>query len=412
MQTKAEVFSKRRENLINSLNENELVIVFANEEATGANRFLQNSHFYYFTGLNTPEAILIMGKANNKGFDEVFIQKNIPERIVWDGEKIWPEQVTKISGIDTVLFIDDFEKNTVFHLNAFKKIYFNCDLVGLNQPLNKALFFIKRAQERVPHLTFEDISNIIRPLREIKDETEIEAITESIRITWEGIKLIWQNARPGMMEYELEAMLHFEMQKKGCRNYGFVPIVAAGKNAATLHYVDNNTIIEDNQLVLLDVGASQNNYSADISRTFPVNGKFTDRQKEVYQEVLNIQKEIIAMVKPGVSMGDLNKRTRELMFASMTKLGLIKEESEIIKHYMHGIGHHLGLDVHDIGARDSVLKEGMVITVEPGIYIADEAIGIRIEDDVLVTADSHRVLSAFIPKEIDELERLLQDHRK
>ncbi|HOQ80410.1 MAG TPA: M24 family metallopeptidase, partial [Candidatus Cloacimonadota bacterium] len=218
--------------------------------------------------------------------------------------------------------------------------------------------------------------------------------------------------RPGMMEYELEAMLHFEMQKKGCRNYGFVPIVAAGKNAATLHYVDNNTIIEDNQLVLLDVGASQNNYSADISRTFPVNGKFTDRQKEVYQEVLNIQKEIIAMVKPGVSMGDLNKRTRELMFASMTKLGLIKEESEIIKHYMHGIGHHLGLDVHDIGARDSVLKEGMVITVEPGIYIADEAIGIRIEDDVLVTADSHRVLSAFIPKEIDELERLLQDHRK
>jgi Xaa-Pro aminopeptidase len=402
---------KRRENLINSLNDGELVLIFANEEATGANRFLQNSNFYYFTGLNTPEAILLMGKINGKSLDEIFIQRNIPERIVWDGEKIYPIHVTLLTGINLVLFIEDFEKNVVSHLTQFKKVYINCGVVGLNQPLNKSLLFIDKLKQRVPHLEIQEVSPIIRPLRQIKDELEIEALTQSIKITWEGIKSIWQNARAGMKEYELEAMLHYEMQKQGCRNFGFVPIIAAGENAATLHYIDNNTTIEDNQLVLLDVGASHENYSADISRTFPVNGKFTDRQKEVYQEVLNIQKEIISMVKPGISMVDLNAKTRELMFAAMMRLGLITEEKDVIKYYMHSIGHHLGLDVHDVGTRDSILEEGMVITVEPGIYIADEAIGIRIEDDVLVTAESNRVLSDFIPKEIDELESFLQKHR-
>ncbi len=406
-----DVFCRRREKLVSNLNKNELVLIFANDEASGANRFLQNSHFFYFTGLKTPEAVLVMGYIDETPIDLIYIQRNIPDRIVWDGEKIYPKEVTEITGIKTVLFLDNFESSISNYLYQADKAFINIGLHELDQPLSKTLHFVKKVREKLPHVCFRDVNPLIRPLRQIKDETEVEAITESIRITWAGIKSIWMNARAGMMEYELEAMLHFEMQKRGCRNYGFVPIIAAGKNAATLHYIENDCRIEDDQLVLLDVGASYENYSADITRTFPINGKFNERQKEVYAEVLNIQQEIIAMIKPGVGMAELNKKTREMMFEALKRLNLIKEESEITKYYMHGIGHHLGLDVHDIGARDSILQEGIVITVEPGIYIPEEAIGVRIEDDVLVTSNGHKVLSDFIPKEIDELEKILADYK-
>ncbi|HOD53204.1 MAG TPA: Xaa-Pro aminopeptidase [Candidatus Cloacimonadota bacterium] len=406
-----DVFLKRREKLVSSLNKNELVLIFGNDEPGGASRFLQNSHFFYFTGLKTPEAVLVMGHIEENPIDLIYIQRNIPDRIVWDGEKMYPDEVTQLTGIKTVLFLDNFEGSISNYLYQADKAYINIGLHELDKPLSKTLHFVKKVREKIPHVCFRDVNPLIRPLRQIKDETEVEAITESIRITWAGIKSIWMNARAGMMEYELEAMLHFEMEKRGCRNFGFVPIVAAGKNAATLHYIENNCRIEENQLVLLDVGASNENYSADITRTFPISGTFSDRQKEIYAEVLYIQKEIIAMIKPGVGMAELNKKTRELMFESLKKLNLITEESEIVKYYMHGIGHHLGLDVHDIGARDSILQEGVVITVEPGIYIPEEAIGVRIEDDVLVTSNGHKVLSDFIPKEIDELEKLLAEYK-
>lgn len=406
------VFSARREKLISSLNKNEIVLIFANDEAHGAGRFLQNSHFYYFTGLNTPEAVLAIGIIDEKPVDMIYIQKNIPERIVWDGEKIYPEQVTELTGIKQVLFLDNFENSISAILYQADRAFINIGLTELNQPLSKTLHFVKKVREKVPHVIFRDVNNHMRPLRQIKDETEIEAITESIRITWAGIKSIWLNARAGMYEYELEAMLHYEMEKRACRNFGFVPIIASGKNAATLHYVENNCQIKGGDLVLLDVGASMNNYSADITRTVPIDGKFNDRQREVYAEVLHIQKEVISMIKPGVGMADLNKKTRELMFESLKKLGLITEESEITKYYMHGIGHHLGLDVHDIGARDSILQEGVVITIEPGIYIPEENIGVRIEDDVLVTSNSYKVLSDFIPKEIEDIEAFFANREK
>lgn len=402
----SEIFISRREKLISSLNDNELVLIFGAEDAHGVNRFLQNSHFFYFTGLNTPDAVLVMGKTNGKNTEMVFVEKNIPERIVWDGEKMKPEEVTAKSGIKRVNFLEDFEQTVCYYLFNADKAYANIGLQSLNKPLTKPLLFIQKVQAKIPHIAFRDISNLIRPLRQIKDETEIAAITESIKITWAGIESILKNAKAGMFEYQLEAMLHFEMQKLDCRNYGFTPIVAGGKNAATLHYSDNNREIKDGEMVLLDVGAAKNNYSADITRVFPVNGKFSDRQKAVYSEVLAIQKVVIAIAKPGVPMADLNKKTVELMFSALKRLGLITEEKEVSKYYMHGVSHHLGLDTHDVGAPDTILAPGMVFTVEPGIYIPEENIGVRIEDDVLITADGYRVLSDFIPKEISEIEAL------
>ena len=209
-----------------------------------------------------------------------------------------------------------------------------------------------------------------------------------------------------MKEFELEAILQYHIIKNGLKHQGFVPIIAAGKNATTLHYIRNDSKIGNNELVLLDVGAACNNYSADISRTFPVSGKFTARQKEVYYEVLNIQKEIIEMVNPQVGLTDLNKRTNELIAEALIRLKLISDKKDFRKYYMHSVSHHLGMDTHDLGSRDSVLEAGNVITVEPGIYIPEEGIGIRIEDDILVTKDGYKNLSADIPKEIEDLENM------
>jgi Xaa-Pro aminopeptidase len=199
------------------------------------------------------------------------------------------------------------------------------------------------------------------------------------------------------------------MQKNGVQRWGFAPIIAAGINAATLHYKQNNCLIAQNDMILMDVGASYQNYSADITRCFPISGKFSPRQREVYLEVLAVQKEIIAMIKPGISMVQLNEKTNELIQQALIRLGLINEPKDFRRYYMHSIGHHLGMDTHDLGARDSVLEAGNVITIEPGIYIQEENLGIRIEDDIMVTESGFINLSQAIPKEIDDIERIRQD---
>jgi len=245
----------------------------------------------------------------------------------------------------------------------------------------------------------------------LKDEIEISYLSNAIEITGIGLNSIFEKAEVGMYEYELEALLQYEMKRRGLPYFGFAPIIASGVNAATLHYKKNNTQIKENELVLCDVGALYNNYSADITRTFPIAKTFDSRQKAVYSEVLNIQKTIISMVKPGVGMADLNKTTCDMIGEACVRLGLIKEPQDYKKYYMHSVGHHLGMDTHDLGTRDSILEKGMVITIEPGIYIPEENIGVRIEDDILVTEDSYKNLSYMIPKEVEELEALRQKNR-
>ena len=241
-------------------------------------------------------------------------------------------------------------------------------------------------------------------LRAYKDEWEISQMVRAIEITGKGIRRIYKNAEVGMHEYELEAMYLYEVYKNGLKHIGFKSIVAAGKNATTLHYEKNRAKIQKGDLVLLDIGALCNNYSADISRTFPIEQKFSQRQKDVYSGVLSVQKAIIDMVKPNVKISDLQNRTKELLRDVLYDLKLIKNDEELSKYYMHGVSHHLGMDTHDIMPRDSILEAGNVITVEPGLYIPEESIGVRIEDDILVTENGHKNLSAMIPKEIDELE--------
>lgn len=383
----------------------EACIIFANQ-AENLRKFSQDNNFLYFTGLKIPNAILVLIKSADAVQEMLFIERGIPEREVWDGKKMTKDEAQEISEIRRVLYLDEYDATMSMWCPMLNKIHANIGFVALDQPLNYALYRLEPLRIRFPQIQIADITPLITPLRKIKDAWEIEQMQKAIDITGEGILDIIRQARASMYEYELEAMLFYRMQRSGAHHWGFAPIIASGINAATLHYGQNNCRIEEGQLVLMDVGAAYNNYSADITRCFPVSESFSDRQKQIYQLVLDVQKEIIEMIKPGVSLMDLQVRTRELLAESALAIGLIKDLDEITRYYMHGVSHFLGLDTHDLGGRNAILEAGNVITVEPGIYIPEENLGVRIEDDVLVTESGNHVLSHNIPKEISEIEEI------
>ena len=397
--------NKRREKLLNQMKDNEIIILYANSQPTYPRYFLQENNFLYFTGLNVPDAIFVMKRIKGKAQSVVFIERGIPEMEVWEGKKMTSEEASNISDIKAVSFLDEFARKMQFYLTGAEKCYVNSLGGNLAHPLNKQKLFIQKAKEHFPQIEADNAMKLITPLRAVKDKDEIKQLQKAIDITALGIESIRAQAEAGMMEYELEAILKYEANRNNSKHMSFHPIIASGVNAATLHYHQNHSKIGANDLVLLDVGAAYNSYCADISRTFPVSGKFTNRQEAVYSEVLNVNKTIIEMVKPGITMVELNKKTVELISDALIRLKLIKDKKDYFKYYMHSVGHHLGMDAHDFGPRDKPLEPGHVITVEPGIYIAKEKIGVRIEDDILVTKTGYKNLSNNIPKEINDLEK-------
>ena len=258
--------------------------------------------------------------------------------------------------------------------------------------------------ERYPYLNIKNIYHEIASFRLIKSKEEIELIREAINITDKGIKELMKNSKAGMKEYELEAYFDFTLRSSGVTEYAFHTIAASGKNATVLHYNENNSKLEDGSLVLFDLGAQYKYYNADISRTFPVSGKFTERQKQVYNIVLKAQEAVTAIARPGILFSTLNETAKKILIEGCKEIGLIKEDSEISKYYFHGVSHYLGLDTHDVGRRDLELKSGMVLTNEPGLYIEEESMGIRIEDDLLITEDGCENLSKQIIKTVEEIE--------
>jgi Xaa-Pro aminopeptidase len=400
------LLNQRREKLNEQLKDNEIIIVFAASQSDYPRYFLQDRNFMYFSGLDISDAVFAQRRMSGKSTSFLFIERGIPEMEVWEGKKLSKQEAQKISGIKNVSYLDEFERKMGFFLNGMKNSFINLNDTNLTTPLNKQQVFAKKISEKFPAIQVQDAMEKISPLRAKKDKWEIKQLQKAIDVTGLGVESIREQAAAGMMEYELEAILGYEAKRHGLRHMGFHPIIASGVNAATLHYHQNNCKIGKNDLILLDVGAACNGYSADISRTFPVSGKFTKRQKAVYQEVLNINKAIIEMVKPGVKFTELNKKTVELIIEALLRLKLIKNQDEYFKYYMHSVGHHLGMAAHDVGPRDTALEVGNVITVEPGIYIGKEKIGVRIEDDILVTKDGFKNLSSHIPKEIEELEKI------
>ncbi|PKN80442.1 MAG: Xaa-Pro aminopeptidase [Candidatus Cloacimonetes bacterium HGW-Cloacimonetes-1] len=401
----AQISTTRRSQLAEIMKDGESVVLFANP-AANLEKFSQDCNFLYLTGLNYPDLIYIAEKKNGSFSDILFIERSNPEREVWDGKKLQSIEARDLSGIERISYLDDFYTTLTGVCSTTKHLYSNLGNVAINKPLSYAMFMLEPVRQRYPHIVIDQINNLITPLRKVKSEWEIMQLQKAIDITGKGIMDIWESATVGMMEYELEAMLFYRMQKSGVQRWGFAPIVAAGINAATLHYGQNECRIEQGELVLLDVGASYNGYSADITRCFPISGTFSDRQKQIYAIVLKVQKSIIEMIKPGVLLSELNRATRQMLIEELMGIDLISAPEEIGKYYMHYVGHFLGMDTHDVGGREAVLEIGNVITIEPGVYISEERLGVRIEDDVLITRDGYCVLSQNIPKEIDDIEAI------
>ncbi len=408
-----EFFMKNRKRLGEKLENDSILLLFAGaapyKSADELYQFIPNRNFYYLTGIDNHKIVLLISKIDGKISEKLFIERPNPVMAKWVGATITEEEATESSGIDSIDYLDKLEGtiSSILTRNRIEKLYLDLERQEIGTSMTEAQIFAKMINEKYPYIQIKNIYYDITELRMLKSDEEIRRIRKAIEITNDGIINMLQNIKPGMMEYEIEAYFDFTLKKNGIRNRAFDTIAASGKNATILHYVDNNSKAEDGDLILFDLGAQYKYYNGDISRTFPVNGKFNERQKQVYNIVLKAQKAVEEAARPGLPYKELNEIAKKVLAEGCKDLGLIKEDKELSKYYYHGVSHYLGLDTHDVGMYNVELKPGMVITNEPGLYIEEEGIGIRIEDDLLITENGCENLSKDIIKTIEEIEAIM-----
>ena len=410
-----DVYIRNRSRFMETIEDNSVAILFAGKapKKTGDElyEFTANRNFYYLTGIQEQEHIVLLSKSKDVTSEKLFLKDLDLAAEMWNGKTLRDNEGKEISGIEDVVYMSDFNSHIHTLINRAENItlYLDLDREAIDEVDSIANIFGREIRNKYPQVIVKNLSNKIAPLRIIKSAEEIEEMKKAIEITIEGVKALMKNSKAGIKEYGLEAHFDFECKTRGAKDYAFRTIAASGKNATILHYTENNSELKDGDLILFDLGAQWNLYNADITRTFPVNGKFTDRQKEVYEAVLRVNKSVIEKIKPGINYKELNTWATDLIADECIKLGIIKEKDEVRKYYWHSIGHSLGLDTHDVEpqGRNFTFAEGMVFTVEPGIYIGEESIGIRIEDDILVTKDGCEVLTKDMIKDVSEIEEFM-----
>ncbi|MDR2183341.1 MAG: aminopeptidase P family protein [Clostridiales bacterium] len=415
--SKKEYYTQNREKIAAKLENGSMLIIFSGvapvKRGDEFYPYAPQRNFLYSTGIERPNLAYIQKKDDEGKTKETLYLERFDELVAkWDGAALDADAAKEISGIENYAYIDELYGHVaaafVGRMEKIRTVYLDLENRSLTAPNTPELDFAKLLREKFPDVTVKNAHPIFASARLIKSPEEIEHLQKAADITGQAFLAMLRNTRPGMMEYELEAHLDYTYKKNGCRDRAFRSIVAAGKNACVLHYGDNDSPIADGDLILTDFGAQWKWYSADISRTFPANGKFSPRQKELYNIVLGGMKLVMGMIKPGVVFKQLQESLKEYYVKRLTEIGLIKDKEELGKYYYHGVSHMLGLETHDVGNdKDLVLAEGMVFTVEPGLYVAEEGIGVRIEDDVLVTADGYRNLTGSIIKEVDEIEEFM-----
>jgi len=409
------LYSNRRQKLIKAIPNNGAIILFSGRaplrSEDEAYNFSINRNFYYLTGLDKEDMALLMYNIDGTIREILFILPYDEKLARWVGGRMSSEQASEISEISDVRQrseLDDFVAslmNNTRRDNNFK-FYFDLWQYTMNQNQSDASVYAKKLQDIYPAIVIKDIYPVLTHLRLIKDEYEISCIRKAIHTTNMGIQQMMKTSKPGINEMTMEGVFDFVLRQSMCKNTAFKTIAASGERATILHYSDNDQIMKDGEMFLCDLGATYNYYNADISRTFPVNGNFSERQKELYQIVLNAQKIVEDNARVGIKIKELNQMVIDYYKTELPKHGLNEDVSE---YYFHSCSHHLGLDTHDVdGGLGSSLEAGMVITNEPGLYIADEGIGIRIEDDLLITGTGAEVLSSEIIKEIDDIESFMK----
>jgi len=406
------MYKKRRDKITKSLKEKSMLIVFSGKPPRKSEdnfyKFDSNRNFFYLTGINREKFIYVYNNIEENK-ELLFIQKPNEKMEKWIGRFLKEDEAKKISNIEDVKYTEDFNDYLLKTLkeNNIENIYFDIKNWDIDEPLSQSQKISKVLVEKYPYIKINNINKKIEKLRLIKDEKEIELTQKAIDITNEAIKNMMKKSSSGMYEYEIVANYNYILNKKGVTT-SFDTIAASGKNSIILHYVNNNSKTQDNDLILCDLGVKYKEYNSDITRTFPVNGKFTKRQEEIYKVVLEANKEVIKNSKPGKTLEELNDIAKEILFEGCKKLGLLEKKEELSNYYYHSVSHFLGLDVHDLGNKKITLKKGMLITVEPGLYIEEEGIGIRIEDDILITENKAKNLSKNIKKEIKDIESLIK----
>tara|TARA_B100001142_G_scaffold320817_1_gene366502 strand:- start:579 stop:1760 length:1182 start_codon:yes stop_codon:yes gene_type:complete len=382
-------------------------------------KFKQNSDLFHLCGIDQEETVLTILKENNKITETIYIRETNDLIKVWEGEKLTKDSAKKISGIKNIVWNKHFKDEIIKSLSKanISSIYLNSNEHPRATVLveSRDARFKKWIFEKFPNKKYNKCSELLYPIRSIKNKLEIALIRQACNITHLGVNRVLKVLKPGIHEYEIEAEIIHEFLINKSSGFAYDPIIASGENACILHYGDNNKVCKKGDVVLMDFGAEYANYASDLTRCFPVSGKFTKRQKDVYNSVLSVMKQAQKVLRPGVVLTEYEKMVGKMMEKELVDLGLItmseiknsKNTPAYKKYYMHGTSHHLGLDVHDVSKPDKPISEGMVLTCEPGIYIPEEKLGIRLENDILIGEFENTDLMKKIPIEADEIEELL-----
>ena len=416
------IFNRQR--LIKELRSNSIAIFNSNDimptNADGTMAFRQNNDLFYLSGIDQEESILLIyPDFHDQKFREILFLKETSEEIaIWEGHKYTKEEAREVSGIKSVYRLSQFKQvfNTLMAEAEYVYLDTNEHIRAVIDVQTRDARFVSWCKERYPIHKYERVAPIMHKLRAVKSKEEIETLRQACNITEKAFRRVLKFVKPGVMEYEIEAEYIHEFIRNRSRGFAYTPIVASGFNACVLHYITNNEKCKDGDVLLMDVGAEYANYNADMTRSIPVNGKFTERQRNVYNAVLRVKREAMQMLKPGNTIPEYHKEVGKIMESELLELGLLDqtdiknqdtENPAYKKYFMHGTSHHLGLDVHDVGNIYRKMEEGMVFTVEPGIYIREENLGIRLENNVVITGDGLDDLMESIPIEVEEIEELM-----
>jgi Xaa-Pro aminopeptidase len=419
-----ELFITNRKRFAATLKPNSLAIFNANDilptNADGSLRFKQSSDLFYLSGIDQEESILVIYPDAKDGVhkEALFLKETNEHIAVWEGHKLTKAEATAASGIEKIYWLSEFKTILRSLIVETEHVYINTNehVRAVVETETREARFVKWCMNEYPVHKYERSAPLMHSLRAIKQQTEIELIQQACNITEKGFRRLLGFIKPGVWEYEIEAELIHEFTSNRSNGFAYTPIIASGYNSCVLHYIDNSLQCKDGDILLLDVAAEYANYNSDMTRAIPVNGKYTPRQKEVYNGVLRVMKAAIKMLVPGNMMADYQKEVGKLMEEELIKLNLlsvddVKKQNPDAplykKYFMHGTSHYLGLDVHDVGNRYRKFEAGMVFTCEPGIYIREENIGIRIEDNILITEKGPVNLMANIPIEAYDIETLM-----
>lgn len=419
------LYIKNRKKLAEKLPKKSLAVFHSNDimptNADGTMKFRQNNDLFYLSGIDQEESILIIcPDYPDPNMREILFLRETNEHIaIWEGHKYTKEEALEASGIENIQWVENFEQTLNTLMSLSENVFLNT-----NEHLRAGVIvetrdarFIKSCRERYPLHNYHRVAPLMHQLRAVKEKEEIDQMQIACDITEKGFRRILSFVKPGVTEYEIEAEYIHEFIRNRSKGFAYEPIIASGANACVLHYIENKEVCKDGELILFDVGAEYGNYAADMSRTIPVNGRFTQRQRAVYDAVLRVQRAAMDILKPGINIQDYHKEVGLIMQSELVGLGLI-DQTDIKnqdpkwpaykKYFMHGTSHHLGLDVHDVGTMNEPITPGMVFTVEPGIYIQEEGIGIRLENNIVIQENGYFDLMRNIPIEAEEIEELMK----